>query len=116
MSARRPRSAPGPVPTLAQLARHTNWVRALCTAQCAHDAAIPLAPIIARFGAEASSDRLRNALRCTACGKRGGRIMLPSWHDMQVGVTAMPVELVPLALRREIAEDALRSIGVQIQR
>jgi hypothetical protein len=97
--------------TLGQIARDSSWVWAWCPKPCLHDAAIPLAPIIRRFGADASGDRLRNALRCTACGRRGALIQHPSW-EMAEGCRSAPLERVPEGLRREMAREALLSIGV----
>jgi hypothetical protein len=69
--------------------------------------------VIAKLGSGASSDRLRAALRCTACGHRGALIYLPS-YSMPERRQPMPLDLVPLTLRREMAKDALRSIGVEL--
>lgn len=115
MACRRSRTPAGPLPTLSQLAKGTSWVWARCpTRDCAHWAAIPLNPAMAHFGGDVSSDRLRAALRCTACGHRGALLQLPSW-GMSEGYTSVPLDRVPLALQRRMAQDALRSIGVERQ-
>lgn len=111
---RHTRTPPGPIPTVGQLASESSWVWARCSLPCMHDAAIPLAPIVARFGADASSNRLRNALCCTVCGKRGALLQHPSW-EMADGYPSVPLDRVPVGLRREMAREALRGIGVLIQ-
>jgi hypothetical protein len=68
---------------------------------------------MARFGGDASSDRLRAALRCTECCRRGAQIYLPSYSKPEFR-EPVPLEQIPLALRRWIAKDALRSIGVEL--
>jgi hypothetical protein len=112
-SQRRHRTPPGRIATLGQIARDTSWVWARCPNPCLHEAAIPLAPIIGRFGANASSDRLRNALHCTACGRRGALLQHPSW-GMAEGYRSAPLDRVPDGLRRQMAREALRSIGIEL--
>jgi hypothetical protein len=109
---KRDRAPAGPVPTLAQLARETSWVWAHCTMTCGHTSAIPLAPIVARLGAHASSDRLRACLRCTKCGKRGGLLKHPSWPGMHERAAPLPFDQVPAGLKRAMADHALAAIGV----
>ena len=90
---RRPKSIPGPVPTLAELAATTPWITIFCaTRDCHHRAAMRVSDVIARFGAEASSNVLRHCCRCTECGQRGASIRLPSWVNSQVGASPFPGE------------------------
>ena len=56
-----------------------TWVWALCGRfTCPHRAALPLAPLVIRWGSTVSSDKLRRALFCTRCGHRGGVIQVAS--------------------------------------
>jgi len=43
------------------------------------------APVIIRWGGEASTDRLRARARCTACGGKGASLRHPSWTDSAGG-------------------------------
>ncbi|WP_454180623.1 hypothetical protein [Parvibaculum sp. MBR-TMA-1.3b-4.2] len=72
-----------PPPTIGQLAtRAPRWVHAWCDG-CGHHGALPLIPFLIRWGPAAPSDRLRAALRCPRCGRRGGSITLPSMMGSQ---------------------------------
>ena len=102
----------GPEPTLEHLRSNYGWVWARCALPCAHDAAIPLAPIVARLGADKPAQALRGRLRCTVCGRRQAGLRMPSWA-MENGIASLPLDHVPPALMREMANDALRSIGAQ---
>jgi hypothetical protein len=114
MAKNRRRFPAGPVPTIAQLEVASSWVWASCPERgCRNLAAIPLKPAIAHFGSDVSSDRLRNALRCTACGHRGALIHLPSWAKPEFR-KGPPLDRIPPALQRQMARDALRSIGVEV--
>ncbi len=86
---RRRRDPPGPVPTLAQLRRGTCWLWLYCRA-CPHSAPAALAPLIIRWGANASSDTLRRRARCMRCGGKGAMLMHPSWGDSQMGLQPFP--------------------------
>jgi hypothetical protein len=114
--ARKYREPVGPVSTIGQLARESSWLWAHCPGKCQNWAAIPMAPMVARFGPDASSVRLRAALRCTKCGRKGCLIQHPSWGMGERGYGGgPPLDQIPLALRRWMAKDALRSIGVEIR-
>jgi hypothetical protein len=54
------RQPPGPRPTLADLQRSHCWTWVYCE-KCLHHAPMALVPLIIRWGAEASSDRLRES-------------------------------------------------------
>jgi hypothetical protein len=60
------------VPCHAGVAGSSSWVCARCPErERREDAAIPLMAAMGQFGSGVSSDRLRGALRCIACGLRG---------------------------------------------
>jgi hypothetical protein len=73
------RYEPGPIPTLGDLTRLADWLWLHCRRTgCHHYRRMKLAPIIDRWGADASSDRLRRQARCTKCGNKGANTMVPS--------------------------------------
>lgn len=75
------KSAPGPIPTLGQLvASEPRWLWLRCTnyTACHHQPAIPLVPLIIRWGADASSDVLRGCALCSRCGNKGAETYHPS--------------------------------------
>jgi|SRR5690349_8286159 hypothetical protein len=53
----------------------------------------PLACAVAviRWGADVSSDRLRQRARCSSCGKKGATIQHPGWGGNDVGFLPFPV-------------------------
>jgi hypothetical protein len=59
------RQSPGPRPTLAELQRSHCWTWVYCE-KCLHHAPMALVPLIIRWGAEASSDQLRQCARRNA--------------------------------------------------
>jgi len=72
----------GPVPTIGEILRgETKWFWAYCERMgCGHSAPIALAPFAIRWGLDASSDLIRNRLRCSLCGNKGGvALKRPSW-------------------------------------
>lgn len=112
---RRPKTPPGPVPTMGQIAKEDAWVWAYCGLGCNHSAAIPLPPLVDRLGADASSDRLRSALTCSVCGKRGATIRKPSWSVTTQSYGGLPFDLAPPWARRHLANAALSAIGVELR-
>jgi hypothetical protein len=76
----------GPRPTLGR----PPAPRTLATAMLRALRAPPFACAVAviRWGPEASSDKLRQAARCTACGHKGARLQAPSWAGNVVGVVS----------------------------
>ena len=40
-----------------------------------------LAPFVIRWGPDASSDVLRERLKCAKCGKKGATLKHPSWYE-----------------------------------
>lgn len=79
----------GPVPTLGQLQKSTDWFWIWCE-RCQHHAPMKFAPLIARWGADTSSDKLRRCARCTACGNKGATLQHPGWVDSAVGFQPFP--------------------------
>src|SRR5688572_17540433 len=91
--ARRPKASPGRIPTIGELLGETSWVWAYCAAgDCHHRAPLRLAEAVARFGADASSDVLRQRARCQACGRLGATLRHPSWVNSLVGTAPFPGE------------------------
>jgi hypothetical protein len=83
------RQSPGPRPTLADLQRSHCWTWVYCE-KCSHRAPMALVPLIIRWGAEASSDRLRERARCTKCGHRGATLQHPGWAGTHIGFQPFP--------------------------
>jgi hypothetical protein len=90
---RRAREPAPPVPTLAELRGSSPWVWVYCRQNdCTHKAPMAFVPLIIRWGPDTSSDRLRQAARCTRCGGKGAMLMHPSYVDRIVGFQPFPVE------------------------
>ena len=85
--------APNKVPTLAELHRPPGWLRLYCTSYpwCGHSAPMALAPLVIRWGPDASSDKLRRCARCTTCGHKGATLQHPGWIENGVGWQPFPV-------------------------
>lgn len=81
---------PPPVPSLGQLRKSAPWLRMFCAAGCGHHRSVALAPFIIRWGANASSDMLRHAARCSNCGRKGATLQHPSWVNSQIGFEPFP--------------------------
>jgi hypothetical protein len=65
---------------MAQIRRNWCWVWVHCRSpHCRHTAALALAPLIIRWGEEASSDLINQCARCMACGHKGATVQVPSW-------------------------------------
>ena len=77
-----------PVPTLGQLLHAPYWVWLCCS--CDHRVAVALVPFVIRWGADASSDMLRQHVRCSVCGRRGATLQHPSWGDTDTGWQPFP--------------------------
>lgn len=83
--------------TIAAIHHSPGWMWAYCVrmvegALCNHSAPIAIAPWRIRFGGEASSDLIRQNLRCSKCGGKGGLIYHPSWGGDKVGYEYLPDE------------------------
>jgi hypothetical protein len=93
----RPRQfEPGPVPTIGEfLSGETKWFWAHCQRiNCAHYAPVALAPFAIRWGLHASTDLLRERLKCSKCGKKGEvALTRPSWNGTQQGWAGWPAKL-----------------------
>src|SRR5262245_37884064 len=65
----------GPVPTLAHLRRIACWLWVHCgsVGSCLHRTPVALAPVLIRWGADASSDVLRRSAPCSRCGSKAPR-------------------------------------------
>ena len=82
-----------PPPPLAQLRKHHCWLWLNCPhRQCLRRAPMALAPLIIRWGPDASSDVLRQRARCSRCGHKGATLQMPSWAGSEVGLAAFPAE------------------------
>jgi hypothetical protein len=79
----------GPIPTLGELQASTSWTWVWCE-RCQHHAPMAFAPLILRWGADASSDKLRRSARCTVCGQKGATLQHPGWVDSAVGFQPFP--------------------------
>jgi hypothetical protein len=77
------------VPTLAELREHSAWAWVYCE-RCQHRAAVAFAPLMIRWGAHISSDKLRQCARCSACGHKGATLQHPGWVDAGVGFQQFP--------------------------
>jgi hypothetical protein len=58
--------------------------------KCLHHAPKALVPLIIRWGADTSSDRLRERARCTKCGHRGATLQHPGWAGTHIGFQPFP--------------------------
>jgi hypothetical protein len=67
----------GPIPTLGDLQHTTPWIWLWCE-RCQHHAPLACAVAVTRWGADASSNRLRQRVRCTSCGNKGATIQAGS--------------------------------------
>ena len=78
--------------TLADLQRNNGgWVWAYCeNRDCGHRVALAIAPFAIRWGLDASSDLMRERLRCSKCGHLGVSLRIPSWIDSVVGQQPFP--------------------------
>ncbi len=73
------RREPGPRPTIGDLNATNDWLWLYCdTTGCRHFTAIPLVPLLIRWGASAPSDLLRTRFRCSRCGLMNTSIRSPS--------------------------------------
>jgi hypothetical protein len=106
---------PGPRPTLAELQRSHCWTWVYCE-KCLHHAPMALVPLIIRWGADTSSDRLRQRARCTKCGHKGASSQNPGWAGTHIGFQPFPASvesssrpLAPAQMRSAISPRPVRS-------
>jgi len=85
----------GSPPTLGDLQRSTPWVWMHCE-KCQHKAPLACAVAVIRWGAEQSSDKLRQSARCTECGSKGATVQHPGWGGNSVGFLPFPSVQGPL--------------------
>jgi hypothetical protein len=67
------------------------WAWVNCE-RCGHSVPGALAPVIVRWGQDASSDRLRQSAWCDRCRGRGATITLPGWAGLNVGMAPFPAQ------------------------
>ena len=79
------------VPTLAELREHSAWFWVYCE-KCPHHAPVAFVPLMIRWGADASSDKLRQCARCTECGHKGATLQHPSWLGANEGFAPFPTD------------------------
>ena len=59
--------------------------------EMSHRAPMAFVPLIIRWGAEASSDQLRQCARCTKCGHKGATLQHPGWAGTHIGFQPFPL-------------------------
>jgi putative SOS response-associated peptidase YedK len=92
--------------TLASVRAGQEWLWINCaTPACHHSAAVPLVPLIIRWGPDAPWTRLRTCFRCTHCGGRETTIQTPSWGGSEVRFS--PVNELSRWTGKEIWPDPL---------
>ena len=84
------RQQTGPRPTLGDLQRSHCWTWVYCE-KCWHHAPMALVPLIIRWGADTSSDRLRQSARCIMCGHKGATLQHPGWAGTHIGFQPFPL-------------------------
>ncbi len=72
------------VPTLAELGRRSASLWLNCK-RCLHHAPVAFVPLMIRWGADTSSNKLRRCARCTVCGHKGATPQHPSWLGSDIG-------------------------------
>jgi len=76
-----------PRPTLAEIRRAAPWLWLWCrNFHCRHKGPIALAPLIIRWGGDASSDLLRQSVRCKLCGSKGADLQHPSVRSSDIAL------------------------------
>src|SRR5215510_4179632 len=76
-----------PRPTLEQLRQGAPWLRVWCrNCHCRHKAPMALAPLIIRWGGDASSDVFRRSARCTYCRRKGADLQHPSARSSDIAL------------------------------
>jgi hypothetical protein len=48
---------------------------------------------VIRWGPDASSDKLRAAVRCTSCGGKGATVQHPGWAGNHIGFCPFPTNV-----------------------
>jgi hypothetical protein len=85
--------------TLADLQKQAGWVW-VCRegTGCGHRAPVAIAPFAIRWGLDASSDLIRDRLRCSKCSRVGVTIQMPSWAGNAIGTQPFPTAWPPLVV------------------
>lgn len=84
------RAPPGPVATLGGVRADSPWCWLYCeTIGCGHSIAIPLAPLIIRWGPATPVSRIYGAFLCTRCGCRKTSVRRRSWGNSLTGWSEM---------------------------
>src|SRR3954463_13505415 len=73
-------------PTLANLAANPGELLASCQ-NCHHDAVLPVAPVLARYGPTTPFPEVKGRFRCSACGSRQVDVR-PNWSRCSPGQIA----------------------------
>ena len=70
-------------PTLADLAADPGELIASCQ-RCHHDAVLPVAPVLARYGPTTLFPEVKGRFRCSACGSKQVDVR-PNWSQRSPG-------------------------------
>jgi hypothetical protein len=84
------RYVPRPAPTIGDLRKTTCWIWINCSG-CQAGTPFALAPLIIRWGSDASSDLIRRNARCSKCGYRGATVQHPGWSNTETSFQAFPI-------------------------
>ena len=87
----------GMVPRLSEI---REYVLPDLVAQCQLEVPMTYAPLIIRWGADASSDVLRECAKCSRCGYKGATLQHPSWAGADVGWMPFP-NVADLNIKRD---------------
>jgi len=72
-------------PTLAEMRQGAPWLWVWCrNVNCRRKSPMALAPLIIRWGGDASSDLLRQSARCKHCGSKGADLQHPSARSSDI--------------------------------
>jgi len=67
------------------------WGKLPSCAMPLHRALMALTSAIVRWGPDASSDVLRQRVRCSKCGSKGATPQIPSWVELEIGLAPFSV-------------------------
>jgi hypothetical protein len=105
-----------PVPTIGELMENApRWSWLYCNG-CGRGKGAALAPFAIRWGLDASSDLIRNSVRCEACGAKGATMIHPSYEDLQYGWSDFPdYEIEPWVVGgRAVSHQAISPDGEDV--
>ncbi len=91
-----------------------KWVHVYCVDRgCHHHSAVAFAPLAIRWGMDAPVEWIRRRLRCSRCGRRGARTIVPS-KDVYTGMwQAFPAHLIQVGAQNEKAPPAQGASGAE---